>query len=239
MRLPVLLLLIGAPVYAASPEVGKVVELTGTVQRLTRSGPEEVQSGSALFAGDRIRTEKGSRAILKLADDAAVLVKPDSEVVVLRNKDRTWTMELKRGAIYSHVHNPVKKKDLYRVKTRSAVMGVRGTTFYVESPVDGPCFICACHGTVAIRSLDGKEEVLIKSAHHDAPRRIQKGRSLLGRLQPAEKGQDHSDAEAAELLKWVPADAEELAAWGLPAAPAPGTSSAPSSAPSGVPSSGP
>ncbi len=112
----------------------------------------EARVGDEVYAGERIRTEEGTKAILVYADGSKVTVLPktDLEIEAL-DKNRVQSSFLRSGNIQGEVKketavaeapkgtssavNPgaplvaPKKKLHFFIKTKTATMGVRGTQF--------------------------------------------------------------------------------------------------------------
>lgn len=203
-------LLLGPAHSHAAPVLGRVhaVEGVAHIARVHAGGtgakPQSIKKGDAIHAGDRVETGRASNLTVVLQDGsvrAALLVKPDSSLRLANEPGQAIEVRLEKGAVLSDIHNPDFKRrpQPFRVRTRTAVMGVRGTVFFVKAEAGAPDFLCTCAGKVHVEH-DKFGAVDIESKHHDAPKRIfadQPGNWLM----PAPMGEDHVDAEAAALEK--------------------------------------
>jgi hypothetical protein len=177
--------------------LGKVVELKGEAHRVLKgSGSEKLTVGSKVFPDDRIATGTDSMARLLIENNEAIQLGPNSEIVLEHPKKETMTVHLIAGNLLSHVRKAVEKLSAprYEVRSGSAVMGVRGTTFFVQQKKGKPTFVCICNGTVAL-NWNGKENVFT-SQHHDNARLLEDSKKAL---MPVPMGHDHNDGEAAAL----------------------------------------
>lgn len=203
------------PAFAAKAETASPFGLVHSASEGALKTRGSVQSplkpGDRLQAGDIVSTASGSATLL-LSDGklkTAIKLRPETSVRVFRELTG-FEAVLQRGGLLSDVHNPEKRAHALQIRTRTAVMGVRGTIFYTQELKGRPLFLCTCVGKVAVRAAGPKgagparkgppDEVVFESKHHDRPVTIQAGDSALGgRIQPAPMGDEHSDPEAGEL----------------------------------------
>jgi ferric-dicitrate binding protein FerR (iron transport regulator) len=85
------------------------------------------------------------------------------------------SLVLEKGIVSQVLKNLVKlgDADAFTVRTPTAVLGVRGTTFCVNAE-DNWTYVCACNGTLRVKDPDGGNETLISSPHHQAFKFVQK-----------------------------------------------------------------
>jgi ferric-dicitrate binding protein FerR (iron transport regulator) len=198
-----------SPAAAANP-----ASTSGSAQ-VTRAGKTlAVHPGDTIQSDDTIEAASDTTVLLERGDvRVAALLKAGSKATVVGSGE-TLELRLDHGGILSDVHNPSKRKQPFRILTRTAVMGVRGTVFFVKANEGQPDFLCTCAGVVEVKSrpvagAEGVAEegavlegVVFKSKHHDAPKTIAAGEGpLASRVQPAAMGADHRDEEAADLEK--------------------------------------
>lgn len=194
----------GAP--DMSPPSGHVVSVNGT-QAWIAEGKERIplKPGLELRKGDVVQTGDQTSAKLLLGQgEVALLLKPNSTLLVQKAEKRDYRVVVKTGALLSTVRKPVGEATHFSIQTRAATMGVRGTTLYVRDEPGKPVFFCPCHGKINVRSKDGSNAVDFDSVHHDTPKLIAGGNSLLSaRMTPMPGGYEigHSDDEIADLQK--------------------------------------
>jgi len=99
--------------------------------------------------------------------------------------------------------------DSFRVRTPSAVAGVRGTSFCVWS--DGKeTYICACNGTVRTVDAKGGNEFILAAEHHTAKVYTPAGESYsaqaAGMLHHTDESVESVAARIGEKIDWTKMD---------------------------------
>jgi hypothetical protein len=182
--------------FSAEP-VGKIVEVRG--EAVSTSSPKGVAAGSPVFEGDLISTKEGSLVRVLLDDSSALQLGPNTQTRIERPGGSRTRVELLAGSLASMVRALVKgatNSPRFEVKAGQAVMGVRGTLFFVQQIKAKPTFLCVCNGTVGVK-WKGRDTT-ITSKHHDAPKYLDpKKKDMI----PAPMGSDHSDADGEALQK--------------------------------------
>jgi hypothetical protein len=189
---------------APSTVIGKVVILQGKAWKVAGKGKKDtpLAVGSELHDHDRIRTDADSRVTILLGHDVAALLNPKSDATIDQVNGKDWAIRMKDGSILSKVVNPEMRPDHFKIKTRSATMGVRGTLFFVKAVPTEPVFLCTCNGKIAVSDAQGHTHVEVSGTHHDAPKTIRDGDGKIdGRLDAAPQGTDHTDEDGAGLEK--------------------------------------
>ena len=149
---------------------------------------KKIKSGIKRFEGDVtindiIITKNNSKkipknSIIKTGDSSNLMFVDAKDAFLLRsntilkiehhkNKKRIIGFEVLKGGVLS-VFSRKKRK----IRTPSALIGIRGTGVYVEVD-DEKSYICTCYGKAILQrkdNLDVKE--LVKTSHHDEPRYI-------------------------------------------------------------------
>jgi hypothetical protein len=194
-----LALLVASPAFAAAPPIGSIEKATGQINR----GAVALHPGDAVFEGDRIHAGKDSHALLKIGSDIALHLKADS-TIALKREQGVWSPILEQGGAMVHVKpenvsQPSGRPRFY-IRTRSATMGVRGTTFYVENRGKDAVYFCPCEGKIDVAAGAGDKEQYV-STHHDHPVMIRAGTDPLRSrtVSAADQPTNHSDSDAAEL----------------------------------------
>jgi hypothetical protein len=126
------------PAGALAKEVGRFIQVEGKVDLHKKGGPDAIPCKVELGAEeqDAVKTEALSRAQLQFLDASTLTVAPLSYVTIesymfdSRKGERGALSQVTRGLVHLIV-NPMAGKKEFLIKTRTAVMGVRGTDFYV------------------------------------------------------------------------------------------------------------
>lgn len=130
-------LLLLSPAHAQ--ELAGIVNLaTGTVTATSVDGQtRELSKGSEVFTGDTIETASKSICALRMIDDAKMILRENSVVVLEEysykgTDDDSSVVELVKGGFRGITgligkNNP----DSYKVKSDVSVLGIRGTDYIV------------------------------------------------------------------------------------------------------------
>jgi hypothetical protein len=111
--------------------------LVAFAQGDVRVNGKPARQGLALSSGDRVAVGKG-RATLLIDGDRVVHLGSSSQLVVQELiKSGPAELKLEYGSVRSLVKSKSGASRPFRVRTAAAVMGVRGTQFYVEQPRGG------------------------------------------------------------------------------------------------------
>ncbi|MBL8207474.1 MAG: FecR domain-containing protein [Blastocatellia bacterium] len=112
-----------------------VLASNGPIYRVSGAQNQLVNAGEKINRGERLRTAKGSTAVLKLADGTQVEMAERSEVALTDNPDGT-TINLNQGNVIVEAAKQKNGKHLY-VKTDEALVSVVGTIFSVNNGTKG------------------------------------------------------------------------------------------------------
>lgn len=159
----VLLLALSVQVFAAEKRTAAVDEFYGEVlvKREASEKSIKVFKNMRLDEGDTVITGKDSKLVLKLDGDKEVIIAANTVVVISELSDSAGstdtTFTLKSGGVGSKIEKKLDPNSKYRIKTPTAVMGVRGTEFYVQVR-DGKADVWLASGTLEIEyRMDGKK----------------------------------------------------------------------------------
>jgi hypothetical protein len=139
-----------------------VVSVQGTVM-VTKAGgssPFRAVEEMSLNQGDHIRTEEGSRIVLRVADgEDEVTIGENTEMYISslveadeggkKSKLKMWA-----GSLWFKVKKLVNADDEFEVETPTAVMGVRGSNGYIEARY-GQLFALMTSGVLETRGTSG------------------------------------------------------------------------------------
>lgn len=130
--------------WAQTAPVARVAVSVGEAKKLSPAGQaEQLLVGSALMAGDRIRTGADGVAILVFTDEGRISLRADSELLIRHYEiDPTGVktrieLELVKGTVRQISGNGSRAQpERYRLNTPVAVIGVRGTDFLAKTAGD-------------------------------------------------------------------------------------------------------
>jgi hypothetical protein len=128
----------------AKTAVGKFVAVVGRVSVTPEKAAQASTAapGTLVFEGDTIEAESKSRAKILMIDDSVITITEETRLEInqyqldMAKKSRRSLLKLVKGKVRALVSRMFGKRSLYRVKTPTAVMGVRGTTVVAWVEVD-------------------------------------------------------------------------------------------------------
>ncbi len=116
---------------------------------------KELAVGAILKQGDTVEVI-GKKSFIQLRfDDGSQVLQKEGSLTLKKIKKGQTLLSLLKGIIFVF-KNPEADSKL-NVKTKQAVMAVRGTKFYVEQT--DKTYLCVCEGVVAARNKDGTVDV--------------------------------------------------------------------------------
>jgi hypothetical protein len=153
-----LLCLAGA---AWAQDVGRLVDLDGTVEIVRAGAALPASVGSTVHMGDTVRTRRPGGARLVLGDGSVLNLGTDTTLVVNEQIFRPaggtvrTIISLLQGTTRALVGNYYSQPDaIYEVNTPTAVVGVRGTEFVVVyDPIGKVTDVLGVTGAVAVHSV--------------------------------------------------------------------------------------
>ena len=125
----------------------------------------EVSDGTILRAGERIRTDSNSHALLTFFEGSTMELEPDSEVTIeeltVASDTGSAIVRLKQqmGKTWSRVEKLIDPASRYEVGTPSAAVLVRGTLLGIEVDADGATLASVFEGQA--RVIAQEQEVLL------------------------------------------------------------------------------
>lgn len=159
-------LVFAASAASATATPGRVVYLEGevTVNRAAARVGQEVPAGAT------VRTGPASVCEISWGDRNIIQVQ-QATVVVLQTARLSPGLWLREGSIAAVLNklDGITGRDGFRVRTPSAVAGVRGTVFFVKVEDAANTYVCACNGAVDV-SRGARLEAELASGRHMARR---------------------------------------------------------------------
>ncbi|MDH5680958.1 MAG: FecR domain-containing protein [Spirochaetota bacterium] len=158
---------IKVPYSISVDRAARIKFLKGQVERSKEGVWSKVhRSGVVLLKKDRVKT--GDNSLLELIfDDGSLLQLQSNSVMSLREfeysrKGRAVNLNLKKGSLYTVVAR-LGKKGRFQISTVSAVVGVRGTEFYVSVSKDDKVDVEVYKGKVNVKG--SKKSVTVETGH--------------------------------------------------------------------------
>lgn len=137
--------------------VAKILDTQGDV-KVYRAGGEKsfaAYKGMGLTQGDTIITGANGKVTLEVDKDKEMKIGPNTQLMIselvqsLRNNADKSSFNLKAGQVYTRVKNQLAPGAKYEIRTPTAVMGVRGTQFFV-SLSNGVAEVVTLEGQVVV-----------------------------------------------------------------------------------------
>ncbi len=117
----------------ASPDAARVVNMSGQVSVLRDGQPWALSAGDFVKTGQVIITGADGFAIFEVSDGSTFEVYPNSQVVFRKTPGNLRDLlDVVLGRIKVHIQKWGGQPNYNRVLTPTAVISVRGTTFWVE-----------------------------------------------------------------------------------------------------------
>ncbi|MCR5801792.1 MAG: zinc ribbon domain-containing protein [Lachnospiraceae bacterium] len=132
----------------------KMVYSEGTVAVYDNEGYElEVGDNLKLQDGDSMKTEADSLAYIALDQDRFVTLMQQSSAEFIK-KGKKLKLDLTRGRIFFNIDNKLKSGESLDICTSSMIVGIRGTSGYIDTDEHGNEVVYMTSGTVTVSSTD-------------------------------------------------------------------------------------
>lgn len=135
----ILLFVIGFSVsFAAEKRTAKVKELYGKVEVQAATSEKKIPAfkNMVIREGDKIITGKDSKIVMTVDKDKEITLAANTIAILSELKGVSTTNDtvitIQAGGVGSKIEKKLDKDSSYKIKTPTAVMGVRGTHFYVQ-----------------------------------------------------------------------------------------------------------
>jgi hypothetical protein len=135
---------------------------------------EPTNIGAEVPPGGRIETGADGLVDVVFGNGNALRIE-ENTALTMDLSDPSQGLDVRRGtvaAVFEGLRSiGVAESDDFRVRTPTAVAGVRGTAFFVRVENENSTYICTCHGELDF----GPHGMTIRAARHDARRFIREG----------------------------------------------------------------
>jgi hypothetical protein len=157
------------PIPALSAEIaGNAVSVAQSATLVNGQGQQRMSQGMPVAMGDRINTDGNGQVELVFTDETKLVVGPNSSMVIesylLRSDNRANNFTVRAlGGSFRFITGKSEKK-AYKIKTPTATIGVRGTSFDISVRrarvtnvilLDGQAEVCSQSGCVTIEQNCG------------------------------------------------------------------------------------
>lgn len=136
----------------AAVEVGRVAVLLGKAVRHAAGGPQPLQPGGGVAAGDEIETLKDSRLEVAFIDGSSLVLGPETRVQIAQFAPEDGVAQalilLVAGVVKVAVGDAIIWQT-FQVETETAIASVRGTQWVMQQTAEGS----------AVLVLEGRVEV--------------------------------------------------------------------------------
>jgi hypothetical protein len=114
-----------------------------------------------IIVGDTIEA-LGKKSFIQLkTKSGSVFLIRNGKLILEKFNKKSSLVSLIKGKFY-HFYNKKKSKRIFKVKTKTAVMGVRGTKYMIEVKPD-KSYLCVCQGEVSAQLLTSSKIHSIKA----------------------------------------------------------------------------
>jgi hypothetical protein len=126
------------------------------VERPKKDPVDKAKAGTEFTAGDTVVTGPDSLAIATLPGGALTKLNAGTRLTAIRLAANDNEVKLESGGVFSQVRAAKSARSVFRVRARSATMGVRGTEFFAAYGQESDVWMCVNEGSVEVISEDGK-----------------------------------------------------------------------------------
>lgn len=142
---------------------GKIGYVRGEVTIISKGKSTLAQKDSSVSSGDTVKTASRSLTIIAMDDGVVFKMNPKSELAIPVKNDNSVT--LNAGSVFSKVSKQ-KPNQQFKLRTPSAVIGVRGTEFFTSygqtDDKKSDIWMCVNEGSVEVTSVKEKNSVVVK-----------------------------------------------------------------------------
>lgn len=149
------------------PDVGVVEYIEGEVT----VDNEPADFGTVVNYGAVVATEENSYCEIVFGSKNVFRIM-ESTVATVRISESASEIEISKGtlaALFSKLET-FTSDEPFKVKTKTALAGVRGTAFFVKVENPESTYICICNGEIELAEADGKTPEPFAAGHHKAVR---------------------------------------------------------------------
>jgi len=165
-----LILLLSFSLFAEN-SVGKIISLEGRafIQK-ENSGFKKLKINDSVENGDTLKTSNNGKIKIVFMDNSVMFVASKSQLIVEKynynkqNKERSSVLNLLSGRVKLLVAKLSSQKRDFKIKTKTATVGVRGTEFIVSAENENESEVLVLSGSVEVfNPLDETKKSILLS----------------------------------------------------------------------------
>lgn len=160
----IMLVIYSFPIFSQSKAL--VVFKKGNCTLIRNNQKMEIKVNTLLEEKDKIKTEKDSSLNLQLSNGVILRIGSNTELsiaeITRKENEESFKLNLSQGEVLTKVEKDQKKKTKLDIQSPTAIAGVRGTEFYVESQKDSTT-IAVNEGKVEVSNIDGSQKETIEA----------------------------------------------------------------------------
>ena len=110
-----------------------------------------------LYSGNSVATEADSRAGISL-DETKIITLDEQSLASLHQNGKKLRVKLENGAMYFSVSKPLASDEQFDIETSTMLLGIRGTSGYVEALSPTSSLVILTSGHALITAVSGEEQ---------------------------------------------------------------------------------
>ncbi len=145
-------------VESADASTMRLARAEGCVFLKDESGTElSYRENMRLYSGNTVATEADSRAGISL-DKSKIVTLDEQSFASLHQNGKKLRVKLENGAMYFSVSKPLASDEQFDIETSTMVLGIRGTSGYVEALSPTASLVILTSGHAVITAVSGEEQ---------------------------------------------------------------------------------
>ena len=145
-------------VESADASTMRLARAEGSIFLKDESGTElSYRENMRLYSGNTVATEADSRAGISL-DKTKIVTLDEQSFASLHQNGKKLRVKLENGAMYFSVSKPLASDEQFDIETSTMVLGIRGTSGYVEALSPTSSLVILTSGHAVITAFSGEEQ---------------------------------------------------------------------------------
>lgn len=145
-------------VESADASTMRLARAEGSVFLKDESGTAlSYRENMRLYSGNTVATEADSRAGISL-DETKIVTLDEQSAASLHQNGKKLRVKLDNGAMYFSVSKPLASDEQFDIETSTMVLGIRGTSGYVEAFSPTSSLVILTSGHAVITAVSGEEQ---------------------------------------------------------------------------------